>query len=411
MRLFIDLHNHSKYSRATSKDMDLEHQSKWGCIKGLNILGTSDFTHPKWFLELKNKLKVYDDGVYEFKGMKWVLSAEISNVYSTPDGIKKVHHVLLAPNFEVVEQINELLGKKGNLSADGRPIFGKYPSYELVSDLKNISDKIEVIPAHIYTPYFSLFGSKSGFDNIKDCYQSQLRHIYCLETGLSSDPEMNWRLSQLDGFTLVSNSDSHSPWPWRLGRECNVLNMDELTYDMLIMKLRNNDLEFTIEVDPNYGKYHYDGHRNCNVFMHPKQAMKIKSICPKCHRKLTIGVLHRVEELADRPEGFKPKNAVPFKKLLPLHELIRTAININSLNSKQVWSIYNSLIEKFGNEFNILLNVPKAELENINKRIAQLVLLNRQEKIKILPGYDGEYGKLVVKQEKVNNKGKLTNYF
>ncbi len=398
MQLFADLHNHSKYSRATSKDMDLEHQTRYGKIKGLNILGSGDATHPLWVKELKTKLKDEGSGIYEYNGMNWVLSSEISNIYSTQDGVKKIHHVLLFPNFEIVDQVNELLSKKGNLMADGRPIFGKYPSQELVQDLMNINKDIEVIPAHVWTPWFSLFGSNSGYNSIKDCYGTQVKNIHCLETGLSSDPKMNWRVSQTHKMTLVSNSDSHSPHPWRIGRECNALSLKELNYESLINTLRTNSLDFTIEVSPSYGKYHFDGHRACNVCMHPESSKKLANTCPKCNRKLTIGVLSRVLELADKPDGFMPEGATPFKTLLPLAELIRTSLGISSLNSKKVIEAYYETVKHFDNEFNILLNVSYKDLEEkLGKKLSKAILLNRSGKILYNPvGYDGVYGEPVL---------------
>ncbi len=414
MKIFADLHNHSKYSRATSSIMDVEHQSKYGLIKGLNLLGTGDFSHPKWFKELKSKLVSSNNGIYEFNGMKWVLSTEISNIYSVDEpkngvSVKKVHHVILSPNFEIAEQIQELLSKHGRIDYDGRPIFGRWTSQELVQDLMNISKRIFIFPAHIWTPWFSLFGSNSGYNNIKECYGKELKHIHALETGLSSDPSMNWRCSQLDNFTLISNSDSHSPWPWRLGREANAFELKELTYDALIDAIKTKKgFKFTIETIPAYGKYHYDGHRNCNIALTPEETKKFNGICPVCKKPLTIGVENRVEELSDMPLGRKPKNAIPFKKLLPLHELIKYDLNISSLNSKKIWELYNSLIKKFGNEFNILLNVSKDKLEEkgVNKLLAKLIIMNRNEELEIEPGYDGVYGKIKYVNNKKDNEKK-----
>jgi uncharacterized protein (TIGR00375 family) len=391
MQYFADLHNHSKYSRATSPQMDLHWQTHYGKIKGLNILGTGDFTHPLWLKELKEKLTEKSRGIYEYNGMNWVLSAELSNIYHD-EGLKKVHHVVLAPSFEVVEQINELLSKKGNLSADGRPIFGGYSSRDLVYDLINISKDVEIIPAHVWTPWFSLFGSKSGYDNVKNCYKDQLKHVHALETGLSSDPLMNWAVSQTHPFTLVSNSDSHSPWPWRLGRECNVLSLDFLTYEGLIKKIRTNRLDFTVEVDPNYGKYHFDGHRACNVRLSPSESKKINNICPVCKAQLTIGVLNRVLALTDKPVGFKPENAVPFKSLLPLAEIIRAWKGISSINSQTVRKAYDDFISKFGSEFNVLLETPENDLAKVDDTLASMIMQNRSGQVKYTPGYDGIYG-------------------
>jgi len=403
MKVFADLHIHSKYSRATSNQMDIENLSKFGKQKGLNLIGTGDFTHPIWLDELKQRLS--GDEIFIHDGMNFVLTAEISNIYSTDKGLKKVHHVIIAPNFDVVDQINEHLGKKGNLSADGRPIFGKYSSVELVEDMMGISNKIMVIPAHIWTPWFSLFGSMSGFDSIKECYQDQIKHIHALETGLSSDPEMNWRLSQLDRFTLISNSDSHSPWPLRMGRECNVLDI-ELSYNNLINSLKTRQgFISTIETEPSYGKYHLDGHRACNICMSPKESIKLNKICPKCGRKLTIGVLHRVEELADRPEGYKPTDAVPFVKLLPLMEIIASVLNMG-VSTNKVGNEYRKLISAFGIEFNVLLDVKREELLKVIKPdLVNAIIQVRKQDVEIEPGYDGVYGKPIFRIETEKESG------
>jgi uncharacterized protein (TIGR00375 family) len=402
MKVFADLHIHSKYSRATSERMDLEHLSQYSALKGLNLLGTGDFTHPKWLSELKGKL--VGDGVYTFNSMNFVLTAEIANIYSTPNGVKKVHHMLIAPDFNTVDQINELLSKRGNLLADGRPIFGKYPSYEFVEEMMGISKDIMVIPAHIWTPWFSLFGAESGFDTIKECYQDQIKHIHALETGLSSDPAMNWRLSQLDGFTLVSNSDSHSPWPLRMGRECNVLEID-LNYQSLVNALKTrHGFEFTIEVDPFYGKYHWDGHRNCGIMMSPKSSIKNNSMCPKCKRRLTIGVEHRVELLADREEGFRPLNSVDFVKLLPLKEIIAAVMKVG-VSTSTVNTVYRKLTNEFGTEFEILLKAPESAMVKLVKpELVHAILSVRNQKLEVEPGYDGVYGKPVFRKKQQDLK-------
>src|SRR3989338_3937073 len=266
MKLFADLHLHSRFSRATSKNLTLQNLEKYARIKGINLLGTGDFTHPKWLDELKEHLAEDKTGILKTKtGFPFVLQTEVSNIFSKDNRLRKVHTVILAKNFEVVSQINEKLSKKGNLNADGRPIFGKYSCIELVEDMKKIDKDIELILAHAWTPWFSVFGSMSGFDSLQECFREKAKHIHAIETGLSSDPPMNWRISGLDGITLVSNSDSHSYWPWRIGRECNILDID-LTYDSIVSAIRTKKgFIGTVEVDPNYGKYHFDGHRNCNV--------------------------------------------------------------------------------------------------------------------------------------------------
>ncbi|OYT41494.1 DNA helicase UvrD [Candidatus Pacearchaeota archaeon ex4484_26] len=400
MKIIADLHIHSRFSRATSPSINVKNISEFAKLRGLNLIGSGDFTHPSWLKELKEFLEP-GEGIFSYNDCNFVLSTEVSNIYSQGGKLRKIHTVLLAPSFEIVEQINELLAKKGKLEADGRPIFGSYSCYELVEDLKNISDDIEIIPAHVWTPWFGLLGSKSGFDSVEECFKEQSKHIYALETGLSSDPEMNWRLSKLDKYTLVSNSDAHSLWPWRLGREANIFDFKELTYKAVIKAIREKEgFIKTIEVNPSYGKYHFDGHRLCNVCLSPEETKKVNGICPKCGKKITIGVLNRVEELADRPSGFKPKNALPFKHIIPLSELIAAIENTN-IATQRVWNIYHKLIKEFKNEFNILLNVEKEKLRKFcDEKLLQVILENRQGKIKIKPGFDGEYGKLILEGEK-----------
>ncbi len=395
MKLFSDLHLHSRFSRACSKDLTIGNIEHWARKKGLNLLGTGDFTHPEWIKELKRELKEEEKGIYRSKtGFPFVLQAEISNIYTQDGKGRRVHNILLAPNFETVGQITDWLGKKGRLDYDGRPIFG-FSCIELVENLKEISKDIEIIPAHAWTPWFSVFGSSSGFNSMEDCFKEKTKDIFALETGLSSDPEMNWRVSKLDRFTLISNSDSHSYWPWRMGRECNILDI-ELSYKNLIKAIRTGEgFSGTVEVDPNYGKYHLDGHRACNVCLEPKESLKNKNICPKCGNKLTIGVLHRVEELADRPVGFKlqASNIKPFYKLIPLAEIISGYLGLEQVHSKKVFEIYDLIIGKFGNELNVILEVNESELKKvIDEKLAKIIIENRAGKIKVTPGYDGVYG-------------------
>ena len=356
MNFITDLHIHSKYSRATSKDLTLENLEKYARIKGLDVLGTGDFTHPTWFKELKEKLTEDGTGILKSKtGFNFLLQTEISLIYKQDGKGRRIHHPILAPSLAVVRQINEFLSKKGRLDYDGRPIFG-FSSIELVEGMISISKDIEIIPAHAYTPWFSVFGSMSGFNSLEECFKEKTNHIHAIETGISSDPAMNWRLSKLDNITLISNSDCHSFWPWRIGREANVFELKDLTYQNIINAIRTRKgFVETIEVDPAYGKYHFDGHRACNVVMPPKEAVKRNNLCPKCNSTLTIGVAHRIEELADRPEGFTPKNAIPFKSLIPLSEILSKVIG-TAVFTKKVWIEYNKLIGAFGSEFNILLN-------------------------------------------------------
>jgi len=381
--------------------MDIDNIEKYGKLKGLNLIGTGDFTHPLWLQEMKEKLKPVDGtGFYqhEDKDVFFMLTAEISLIYTQDGKGRRVHHVLFAPNFGVVDQVNELLLKYGRMDYDGRPIFGKLPSYELVEKLMQISKDIMVVPAHIWTPWYAMFGSMSGFDRPEDCFKDQLKNIHALETGMSSDPKMNWRISYLDKFTLLSNSDSHSPWINRMGREANVFETN-MNYKDVIDVIKKGDRKkflYTIEVDPGWGKYHWDGHRNCDVCLSPKETKKHKGICPVCGRKLTIGVEYRVEELADRKEGFVKENHIPYKTLIPLSELVGFVYGIKSF-SKKVWQESEKMIDSFGSELNVLLDVPEEKLKDVaNEKLVKVIMLNREGKVKIKPGYDGVYGEIVL---------------
>ncbi len=405
MQFIADFHIHSKYSRATSKDMDLENLDKWAKIKGIKVLGTGDFTHPLWFKELKEKLEPLENGLLGLKsekdankGINFILTTEISCIYSKKGRTRKIHIIIFAPSFEAVEKINANLGWIGNLKADGRPILG-LDAKELAKIVLNISPDCLIVPGHAWTPWFSIFGSKSGFDSIEECFDEYSKYIYSIETGLSSDPAMNWRLSKLDKITLISNSDSHSPS--RIGREANVFNT-EISYPSIINAIKQKDPQkflYTIEFFPEEGKYHYDGHRLCGISLSPEESKKHNNICPVCGRPLTIGVLNRVEELADRPVGFKPEGAIPFKSSVPLNEIIADVLGMGTV-AKQVLNEYQNLIKKFGNEFSILLNAPKSELENATlPEIAEGIIHVREGKVKIAPGYDGVYGKIKVFSE------------
>jgi uncharacterized protein (TIGR00375 family) len=399
MRYISDLHIHSRYSRACSSAIDIKNLEKWAKIKGVNILGTGDFTHPEWFKELKHELVEDDTGILKTSsGFPFILQTEISLIYTQADRGRRIHNVVLAPNFDVVEQITDYLKKHGRVDYDGRPIF-KISCHDFVYNLRKISLDIEVIPAHIWTPWFSLFGSKSGFDSVHECFKDQEKYVHALETGLSSDPEMNWRLSQLDKFNLVSFSDSHSFWPWRMGREATIFELKKLKYDNILRALRSGEgLQETVEVDPSYGKYHFDGHRNCNVVMSPQEALKHKNSCPRCKKLMTLGVAHRVEELADRKEGYKLENAKSYRTLLPLSEILSKMLS-KTISSKIIWSQYNKLLRRFGSEYNILLEATKDKLsEETHAKIANAIIKNRDGLLKVKPGYDGVYGELVVEE-------------
>jgi uncharacterized protein (TIGR00375 family) len=383
--------------------MSIEEIARFAKIKGLNLVGTGDFTHPKWLEEIHDTLvseqdtSLYKIASKESSSVRFMLTTEVCTIFNFRNVAKKVHHVIFTPSLETATQTNETLEKYGNLTADGRPML-KMTAPQLVEEIMAISPKNLVFPAHVWTPWFSVFGAFSGFDNIEECYQDMTKHIHALETGLSSDPPMNWRLSKLDKFTLVSNSDCHSFWPWRIGREANVFELPRLSYHEVVDALCNEDpsrFKFTIETDPAYGKYHWTGHRKCNVSLSPQEAMKIGNICPVCHRKLTKGVEQRIEELADRPAGFKPYGKPGFMRLLPLSEIIATVLGSNSLYAQEVWKKYNLLVDRFGDEYTVLIEgVEDALVEATDKAIADAIIKVRTGAVHVVPGYDGMYGKI-----------------
>jgi len=402
MKFIADFHLHSKYSRATSPQMDLENLDKWAKIKGIKVVGTGDFTHPEWFKNLKEKLEPAETGLFKLKNSdsqtRFILTTEISCIYSKKFKVRKIHILVFAPSFEIVEKINTHLGWLGNLKSDGRPILG-LDVKELAKIVLNVSQDCLIVPAHLWTPWFSLFGSRSGFDSIEECFEDYSKYIYAGETGLSSSPDMNWRLSALDKITLISNSDAHSPA--KLGREANVFDT-EISYPAIIEAIKSKSPQkflYTIEFFPEEGKYHYDGHRLCGISLSPTESKKYNNICPRCGRPLTIGVLNRVDSLADRPEGFKPENAIPFKSLIPLAEIIADAVS-QGVGTIEVDKEYKSLIEKFVNEFNILMNVSRSDLEVVTlPEIAEGIIRVREGEVQIEPGYDGVYGKIRIFQK------------
>ena len=397
--IFADLHIHSKFSRATSKNLSFENLVRYAKIKGVGLLGTGDFTHPKWLDEIK-KLRE-DRGLFYFNDFPFVLTGEISLMYTQGRG-RRVHLVLLAPSLAVVEKINNYLDGKGRRDYDGRPIF-KISCEEFTKEMMKIDDKIEIICAHCMTPWFGIFGSMSGFNSLKEAFGEQERNIHAIETGMSADPLMLQHFSFLNDKAIISFSDAHSFWPFRLGREATIFSKIE-SYQDLIRQIREKSYLGTIETDPAYGKYHYDGHRLCKFSCSPEETKKLNGICPICKKELTIGVENRVEELTDQDTDKNPGRK-PYYKLLPLHEIIALA-KASTLASRKTWQVYNLLIEKFGNEFNILLNVRKDELFGAlpdDEKLVELILENRLGKIKVKPGYDGEYGipMLAEKQEKL----------
>lgn len=402
MVLFADFHFHSKYSRAVSPEMNLEGLNAGALRKGLGLIGTGDFTHPAWLKELKSKLVEVDGtGFFKLSGSNspilYTLTAEVATFLPG----KRVHHVIHAPSFAAVDQLNEIFCKWGNLAADGRPMFASTSGAAVVEACMSVDKKLLVYPAHAWTPYFGVLGSISGYESIEKGYEDQAKYIYALETGMSSSPDMNWRISSLDKYCLLSNSDAHSNHPWRLGRECNAFNFsrENISYGKLFDAIRNKELAFTVEVDPNYGKYHYDGHRLCKFSCSPAETRKLQGRCPVCKRSLTIGVESRVEKLADRPEGYLPKNAVPFKKVLPLHELVASVYS-SALTTNKVMTVAESLITHFGSELHVLLNAPLDEIAKLSHpKIARVVELNREGKLRVKAGFDGEYGVLQLEGE------------
>lgn len=405
MKYFIaDFHIHSKYSRATSKEMDVEHLSKWAKIKGITLLGTGDFTYPDWFKELKGKMEPVEYGIFRHDNVYYMLTTEVSNIYFKSGKSRKIHNIVFSPSFEVSQEVNKYLRAFGDLKVDGRPMLD-LDCEKMAKGFYGISPDIFVVPGHIWTPWFSLFGSNSGFDKIEDCFGRETDKVFALETGLSSDPAMNWRWSSLDRFSLLSNSDSHSPS--RIGREANIFK-EKFTYKGLIDILKKKDREkflFTVEFFPQEGKYHWDGHRNCKARLSPGEAKKINERCPVCGRHITVGVMHRLEDLADRDEGFTPENGVPFRNMVPLDEIIADAMGIGK-DSLGVEREYNSLIQRLGSEFEILLEMPDEELlKNCNPRIAKGILKVRKGEVEKIAGYDGEYGRIKIFKEGEEEKG------
>jgi len=388
--VFADLHIHSRFSRATSKDINIENLEKYARIKGLGLLGTGDFQHALWFKEL-NELEERDGILYTRTGFPFLWQTEISLMYTQDGKGRRIHFVILAPNKEVVGQITGFLGSKGRLDYDGRPIFG-FSGIELVDEMMKIDKDIEIFPAHCMTPWFGIFGSMSGFNSLKEAFQDREKYIHAVESGMSADPQMLQHLSELNEKTIISFSDIHSFWPWRLGREATIFSKAD-SYKDIIKEIRENKILGTVETDPAYGKYHWDGHRLHNFSSSPAETKKLNGICPICGKPLTIGVENRVEELTDQ-EIEKNPGKKPYYKILPLHELIALA-KASTLASRKTWLVYNQLIGKFGNEFNIMLKTGKEELLRAlpqDNLLVDLILRNREGKIKVKPGYDGEYG-------------------
>lgn len=395
--LFLaDFHVHSRYSRATSKDMGPAAMNRAAKEKGLSLVGTGDFTHPGYLAELKEELTEESSGIYVLKndpdGTRFMLTAEVSNIFTQGGKSRRVHTVIFAPDFKTAEDIQKRFAILGNITSDGRPIFG-FSAKDLVKIVMDASPDCLILPAHIWTPWFSVFGAKSGFDSIDECFEEQSRHIHCLETGLSSDPPMNWRLSDLDKYSLLSNSDAHSPA--KLGRESNVFSCP-LTYQDIMAAIKGPrvGLEGTIEFFPEEGKYHLDGHRACGIRLNPNESRTIDGICPVCGNQLTLGVLYRVEALADRPDGFIPMAARPCVHLIPLEEIIADAFGVKSITST-VRKEYRRLIQIGGTEMAILLWKDTEELKGfVPERILNGIIKTRKGDVGITPGFDGVYGRI-----------------
>lgn len=399
MRIIADLHVHSNYSRATSRDMTLEGMSKWAKTKGIDIVGTGDFTHPSHFSTIEKQLEPTGKGLFTKKNsieaVRFMLTAEVSNIYTQGGKTRRIHNLIFAPTLEAARRINSELAKRGNVTSDGRPIFG-FPAKDLVKIALDADPYSMVIPAHAWTPWFSVFGSKSGFDSIEECFGELSKHIRAIETGLSSDPDMNHRLSALDDITLISNSDAHSPS--KLGREANVFDC-EMDYYEIIRILREKDVKkflFTIEFFPEEGKYHFDGHRACKVSSSPEETKKSNGLCRVCGKEFTIGVLNRVEALSDRPKGVALERAIPSKKLVPLQEIISESLG-KGVNTKTVQKEYTKIIDAGKSEFNVLLDMKEEELKKIAPRkITEAIMKVRRGELSIAPGFDGEFGKIKI---------------
>jgi len=395
MEIIADFHIHSKYSRATSSQMDIDNLNLAAKMKGVNLLGTGDFTHPQWLLELREKLEPCAEGIFKGGDTYFILSCEVCNIFYRRDRAHQIHNIIFTPDFKSAEEINKFLSSYGNLYSDGRPLLRLEPE-KMLKTLLEINPLNFIVPAHVWTPHFSLFGANSGFDSVEECFGQMTKEVFALETGLSSDPAMNWRLSTLDRYTLISNSDAHSPL--KIGREANVFNLP-LSYSKIKKAIREKDKSkflYTIEFFPQEGKYHFDGHRKCGVSLSPKESLENDNLCPRCHAKLTIGVMHRVEELSNREENYTCEEFIPFKNLIPLMEII-ASVKGTGVATKTVQSEYEELVKRFGSEMNILLKISEKDLkEQVNSKIVTGILRVRNNEVKIQPGYDGEYGKIEV---------------
>jgi DNA helicase II / ATP-dependent DNA helicase PcrA len=410
VELVVDLHTHSHFSRATSPQCTLEGLYYWGKLKGINIVGTGDFTHPTWFAEMQGKLEPAEAGLFKLKDesaalvnaslpasvrgnlLRFVLTAEIATVYPKGGKVRKLHQLIVAPSFATVAAINARLARLGgNLSSDGRPIL-LLDSKELLKIVLDTGPESLFIPAHIWTPWFGLLGSKSGFDSLAEAYDELTPHIHAIETGLSSDPAMNWRVPDLDGVTISSHSDAHSPQ--KLGREASVVQA-QVNYRDIIGAFKTNDQRFigTIEFFPQEGKYHLDGHRKCKVRFTPEQTKAHGGICPVCHRRLVVGVLYRVDELAKRPPGYVPATPKRTEYIIPLPEIVAELKGVRTVTSKAVVDECTRVYQTLGDEFTILRKLPTRHIRTAGfAPLARAVERIRAGQVVIEPGYDGVYG-------------------
>lgn len=424
MQIIADLHIHSKYARACSPQLTLENIDLWARIKGLHLMATGDFTHPKWFPELQEKLEPSLDGLYRLKPeyrvkdarfteksdeeVHFVCGTELSCIYSHGGKVRRVHHTVFAPSIEAVAGINAALIKRGGkLGGDGRPILG-ISSKDLLLLIREVDPRCHIIPAHAWTPWFAIFGSKSGYDSIEECFEELAPEIFAIETGLSSDPAMNWRVKSLDKVALISSSDAHS-LP-NLGREATVFEGEELSYNNIFTAIRNASpearkkpakekltLRKTLEFFPDEGRYHYDGHRDHKVCLSPAESRKLKGICPKCGRPLTIGVLNRVEELTTEAEGRRPENVPDFLSLVELDKVIAQALGVRGRATKKVEALYWPLVSQGGGELKVLSEVPIEQLKKMTETpIVEAIQRLREGKVEVEPGYDGEYGHIIL---------------
>ena len=416
--MFIaDLHIHSRHSRATSRECTPEHLDLWARRKGIHIVGTGDFTHPAWREELAEKLTPAEDGLYVLKEEcrikdesvrgdmipRFVITGEISSIYKKNGRVRKVHSVIILPGLEDAGRIAGKLEQIGNIHSDGRPILG-LDCRDLLAIMLELCPSAVYVPAHIWTPHFSLFGAFSGFDTVEECFEDLTPYIHAVETGLSSDPPMNWRVSGLDRFQLISNSDAHSPS--KLGREANLLDIPMSYADLAKAVQTGEGLHGTIEFFPEEGKYHMDGHRKCNLCLTPSDTMKYNGVCPVCGRKITIGVSHRAEELADRPEGYVREGAKVFESLVPLREVIAASMGCSAA-SKKTEREYMRMISELGAEFEILRTLPVGDIRRVSgARIAEGIRRMRDGQVECISGFDGEYGAIHLFSDEETNRQK-----